>query len=299
MSWDIYIKEFSGYLELEKSLSKNSVEAYIRDVVKLKQFLEKDNESLSPLNTGAAEISQFLAFINDIGMSGYSQARILSGIKSFFSYLRLEDLIDVNPCDMVDAPKLGRKLPDTLEFHEIEKIFSVIDLSKPEGARNRAMLETLYSSGLRVSELINLRISNLFFAEGFIKVEGKGEKERLVPIGSDAIKFNTIYQNEIRNHLEIQKGNENFLYLNRRGKALTRVMVFHIVKDCAAKAEINKNISPHTFRHSFATHLIEGGADLRAVQAMLGHESITTTEIYTHLDRDYLKQVIREFHPRS
>lgn len=299
MSWDIYIKEFTAYLELEKSLSENSVEAYKRDVVKLKQFLEINNLQKSPPEITGNDLSGFLGFINDLGMSAYSQARIISGIKSFYSYLRMENLIDVNPCDSIDAPKLGRKLPDTLEFHEIEKILSVIDLSKPEGARNRAMLETLYSSGLRVSELINLRISNLFFDEGFIKVTGKGDKERLVPIGKDAIKFNNIYLREIRNHIEIVKGCENYLYLNRRGKNLSRVMVFLLIKEYTKQAGINKKISPHTFRHSFATHLIEGGADLRAVQAMLGHESITTTEIYTHLDRDYLKQVIQEFHPRS
>lgn len=299
MSWDIYIKEFTAYLNLEKSLSENSVEAYRRDVVKLKQFLEINNLEKSPQDVGAEELSSFLAFIENVGMSSYSQARILSGIRSFYVYLRMEDIVKVNPCDMVDAPKLGRKLPDTLEFHEIEKIFSVIDLSKPEGARNRAMLETLYSSGLRVTELINLRISNLFFSDGFIKILGKGDKERLVPIGDDAVKFNSIYMNEIRNHVNIVKGYENYLYLNRRGKGLSRVMVFMMIKDFAKEAGIKKNISPHTFRHSFATHLIEGGADLRAVQTMLGHESITTTEIYTHLDRDYLKQVIKEFHPRS
>ncbi len=299
MNWDIYIKEFTAYLALEKSLSENSVEAYQRDAVKLKQFLEINNQSKDPIQTDASDISSFLSFIEELGMSAYSQARILSGIKAFFAYLRLEDLIEVNPCDLVDAPKLGRKLPDTLEFHEIEKIFSVIDLSKPEGARNRAMLETMYSSGLRVSELINLRISNLFFNDGFIKVVGKGDKERLVPIGSDAMKFNKIYLSEIRSHVSIVKGFENYLYLNRRGKSLSRVMVFMLIKDFAKQADIKKNISPHTFRHSFATHLIEGGADLRAVQAMLGHESITTTEIYTHLDRDYLKQIIKEFHPRS
>ncbi len=299
MSWDIYIKEFTAYLKLEKSLSENSVEAYQRDVVKLKQFLEINNLEKGPQEIGAVDISSFLVFIEKLGMSSYSQARILSGIKSFYVYLRMENLIDVNPCDMIDAPKLGRKLPDTLEFHEIEEIFSVIDLSTPEGARNRAILETLYSSGLRVSELINLRISNLFFSDGFIKVLGKGEKERLVPIGDDAVKFNTIYMNQIRNHVSIVKGYENYVYLNRRGKGLSRVMVFMMIKDFARQAGIKKNISPHTFRHSFATHLIEGGADLRAVQTMLGHESITTTEIYTHLDRDYLKQVIKEFHPRS
>ncbi|QNL22263.1 site-specific tyrosine recombinase XerD [Hyphobacterium sp. CCMP332] len=299
MSWDIYIKEFTAYLKLEKSLSENSVEAYQRDVVKLKQFLEINNRNKNPQEVTAFDLSEFLIFIEKLGMSSYSQARILSGIRSFYTYLRMEDLIKVNPCDLIDAPKLGRKLPDTLEFHEIEKIFSVIDLSSPEGARNRAMLETLYSSGLRVTELINLRISNLFFNDGFIKILGKGDKERLVPIGDDAIKFNRIYMNEIRNHVSIVKGFENYLYLNRRGKGLSRVMVFMMIKDFAKEAGIKKNISPHTFRHSFATHLIEGGADLRAVQTMLGHESITTTEIYTHLDRDYLKQVIKEFHPRS
>lgn len=299
MNWDILIKQFKNYLQLERSLSGNSVEAYVHDVVKLRQFLEKTNASVSPQKVTQKHLQDFVEDINEMGLAAYSQARILSGVKAFFKFLMAEEEITDDPSALIDGPKLGRKLPDTLDFPEIEKILAAIDLSTPEGGRNRSMLETLYSSGLRVSELIELRINNVFFDDGFIKVLGKGNKERLIPIGSDAIKYMKIYLYEIRNHVPIQKGFENYVYLNRRGKSLTREMVFMIIKDTTRKAGIRKNVSPHTFRHSFATHLIEGGADLRAVQEMLGHASITTTEIYTHLDRDYLKEVIKSFHPRS
>ncbi|MFN3404926.1 MAG: site-specific tyrosine recombinase XerD [Cytophagaceae bacterium] len=299
MNWELLIKQFKTYLQLEKSLSENSVQSYVHDIVKLRQFLEISNCSKSPAQLSLKELQDFLVFLNDLGSAPHSQARIISGIKAFFKFLVLEEVINIDPSDMLEAPKLGRKLPDTLSFHEIESLLTAIDLSSAEGQRNRAMLETLYSSGLRVSELVDLRINNVFFNEGFLKVLGKGDKERLVPIGREAMKFMKIYLNEIRVHIQIQKGFETYVFLNRRGTRLTRVMVFMIIKNLAEKIGLRKQVSPHTFRHSFATHLIEGGADLRAVQEMLGHESITTTEIYTHLDRDYLKQIIRDYHPRS
>jgi len=299
MSWDYTITQFKNYLKLERSLSDNSIEAYVHDVVKLRQFLEISNVKKGPTDVNNIDLVNYLEFINELGMSAYSQARMLSGLKSFFKYLLFEDLIKQDPTQLIDSPKLGRKLPDTLSFHEIEKMLSVIDLSTAEGARNRAIIETLYASGLRVSELVNLTISNLHADIGFLRVVGKGNKERLVPVGKDALKFIKIYMKEWRINVPTVKGHENYIFLNRRGRKLTRVMIFTIIKDLAQRAGIKKNISPHTFRHSFATHLLEGGADLRAVQEMLGHESITTTEIYTHLDRDYLKQVIQEFHPRS
>lgn len=299
MNWKILIRQFRDYLKIERSLSGNSVEAYEHDIVKFMQYLELTEPSIGPMQVKGKHIQQFLEYITELGMSAYSQARILSGIKSFFRFLQMEEIRDEDPSSLIDSPKLGRKLPDTLSFPEIEQLLQAIDQSKPEGARNRAMLETLYSCGLRVTELVELKISNLFFEDGFIKVLGKGNKERLVPIGREARKFITIYKNEVRCHLDIVKGAENYVFLNRRGNKLTRVMVFTIIKDLVAKIGLNKTVSPHTFRHSFATHLIEGGADLRAVQDMLGHESITTTEIYTHLDRDYLQQIIKDFHPRS
>lgn len=299
MSWDIYIKQFRSYLKLERSLAANSIEAYVRDITKLKEFFEIKNQSTSALKVSQLDLINFIEFINELQLSPYSQARILSGIKSFYKYLLYEQLIDLDPSELLESPKIGRKLPDTLDFYEIEKIFAAIDLSNDGGVRNRAMLETLYSSGLRVSELIGLRLSNIYFEEGFLRVVGKGNKERLVPIGREALKHIQLYKDHVRRHQDIKKGQEDFLFLNRRGSQISRISVFTIIKDLALKAEIKKQISPHTFRHSFATHLIEGGADLRAVQEMLGHESITTTEIYTHLDRDYLKQVIHEFHPRS
>lgn len=299
MSWEPYVKQFKNYLVLERSLATNSVDAYIRDVTKLRQFFEIKGESQSAINVTREDLTDFLEFITELGMSPYSQARIVSGIKAFYRFLVYEELMDGDPSELIEGPKMGRKLPDTLSVHEIELILQEIDHSKPEGARNRAILETLYSSGLRVSELTSLKISNLHDDIGFLRVIGKGNKERLVPVGSTALKYIDIYKNEIRVHQKIIPGFEDILFLNRRGKALSRVMIFTIIKDLVAQANIPKTVSPHTFRHSFATHLIEGGADLRAVQEMLGHESITTTEIYTHLDRDYLKQVIQEFHPRS
>jgi integrase/recombinase XerD len=299
MNWALYIKDFRNYLKLERSLSENTLEAYERDVFKLAQYLDMTGKKVSPLTLTSKNLKDFVEYINELGASPFSQARILSGIKSFYKYLLFEDLIKQDPTALIDGPKLGRKLPDTLDLHEIEKLLAAIDLSKPEGGRNRAMLEVLYSSGLRVSELVNLKIPNIYFDIGFLRVIGKGNKERLVPIGREAMKYLKSYLEEIRVHVPVQKGFEAFAFLNRRGKNLTRVMVFTIIKNLVKAIGLKKNISPHTFRHSFATHLLEGGADLRAVQEMLGHESITTTEIYTHLDRDYLKQVIREFHPRS
>ncbi|HCM75525.1 MAG TPA: site-specific tyrosine recombinase XerD [Cytophagales bacterium] len=297
--WEQHIKYFANYLKLERSLSGNSIEAYVRDVEKLQQFMEMTHKGLSPLKVTPKHLQAFLGYVNELGMSAHSQARILSGIKAFYKYLLFDELLDKDPTELVEGPKLGRKLPDTLSYAEIEQILDAIDMSTPEGGRNRAMLEVLYSSGLRVSELVDLRINNIYFDVGFLRVIGKGNKERLVPIGKDALKYLKIYKEEIRVHVPVKKDFESFIFLNRRGRKLTRVMIFTIIKQLAAKIGLKKVISPHTFRHSFATHLIEGGADLRAVQEMLGHESITTTEIYTHLDRDYLRQVIQEFHPRS
>lgn len=299
MHWKPYIQGYKSYLALEKSLSKNSIEAYEHDVEKLVQFLEYKKYSLSPKQVELLHLKEFLKWINELGMSATSQARVLSGLRSFYKYLILESELVNDPTVLLDSPKIGRKLPDTLSIDEINKLIDAIDLSKPEGQRNKAMLETLYSCGLRVSELVNLKISNLFFNDGFVKVTGKGDKERLVPIGSVAMKQIDIYRKEVRIHLPIKKEAEDILFLNRRGARLTRVMVFTIIKQLTKIIGLKKRISPHTFRHSFATHLIEGGADLRAVQEMLGHESITTTEIYTHLDRDYLRSAIIQFHPRS
>lgn len=299
LSWNIYIKQFGQYLKLERSLSQNSIDAYLRDVEKLQQYVELSGSKSTAIKITTKELQKFIHYINELGMSAYSQARILSGVKAFFKYLEFEELIDSSPAALLEGPKIGRKLPDTLEYHDIEKLLDAIDLSSPEGTRNRAMLEMLYSSGLRVSELVELRLSNVHFDIGFLRILGKGNKERLVPVGRDALKYLKIYVEEIRVHIPIQKGFENYAFLNRRGRKLTRVMIFLVIKGLAEKIGLKKNISPHTFRHSFATHLIEGGADLRAVQEMLGHASITTTEIYTHLDRDYLRQVIQEFHPRA
>jgi integrase/recombinase XerD len=299
VNWDVYIKQYKSFLRLERSLAENSVNAYLNDVSKLRQFFQIKENEISPLKVQQGDLIDFLEFISELGLSPYSQARMLSGLKSFYKFLLYEELIDKDPSELLEAPKLGRKLPDTLNVNEIDQILGAIDHSKQEGVRNRAMLETLYSSGLRVSELINLQISNVHEDIGFLRVTGKGSKERLVPIGHSALKHIGLYRQHIRNQQEPKKGHEDFLYLNRRGSQISRVMVFMIIKELVAAAGIDKNISPHTFRHSFATHLIEGGADLRAVQEMLGHESITTTEIYTHLDRDYLKQIIKDFHPRS
>jgi integrase/recombinase XerD len=299
VNWHSYIKGFKAYLKLEQSLSKNSIEAYLADVEKLIQFLDITHRDKSPLEVNTADIKDFLEWINNLGMLASSQARIISGLKGFFKYLVMEDLISASPCALIESPKTIRKLPDVLTLSEINQLIDALDLSKPENIRNKAMLEVMYGSGLRVSELVNLRLSNYFAEVEFLKITGKGNKERLVPIGSSAIKYLEIYLTTIRNSLKILPGNEDFVFLNRRGTKLSRVMVFMIIKDLANKIGLTKTISPHTFRHSFATHLIEGGADLRAIQEMLGHESITTTEIYTHLDRDFLKQTITQFHPRS
>ena len=297
MSWETSIKGFKSYLQIERSLSDNSVQAYIRDVKKFANFAIPIK--LSELNVTRLDISNFLAQINQEDISARSQARIISGIKAFYKYLIMEDYLKINPTELIESPKIGLKLPDTLSLIEIDKLIAAVDLSNKQGERNRAILETLYSCGLRVSELVNLQLSNIHFKEGYLKVTGKGDKERLAPIGGRAIKYLTIYINEVRNHQEIKKGNEDFVFLNNRGTKLTRVMIFLIIQKLTENIGLKKKISPHTFRHSFATHLIEGGADLRAVQEMLGHESITTTEIYTHLDNEYLRSNIIQFHPRS
>ena len=295
--WEPYKKGFKAYLQLERSLSDNSVEAYLRDLEKLTQFLQEEKNFKKPDSIKLRDLQQFMRWIAELGMTATSQARIISGLRSFYKYCLLEDISKTDPTILLEAPKLKRALPDTLSFEEIEKVISTIDLSKPEGGRNKAILETLYSCGLRVSELVNLRISNLYLDVGFIKVSGKGDKERLVPIGRSAIKYINVYRKNIRVHIHPQRGYEDILFLNKRGSSLSRVMIFYIIKDAAKAAGIKKSISPHTFRHSFATHLVEGGADLRAVQEMLGHESITTTEIYTHLDRGFLRKTLEEFHP--
>lgn len=298
--WQSYLKNFKNYLTLERSLSDNSIEAYLHDVEKLWQYLELAGEAnLQPETITDTHIFNFFMYIGELGLESTSQARILSGLKSFFKYLMLEEIIKIDPMALISSPKIGRKLPPTLSFLEIERVLDCIDLSTPEGTRNRAILEVLYSSGLRVSELVEMKLTECYFDIGFVRIIGKGDKVRLVPIGSDAIKYINIYLTHIRSQQVVKVDAENHVFLNRRGNKLTRVMIFLIIKDLAAKAGIQKSISPHTFRHSFATHLIEGGADLRAVQEMLGHESITTTEVYTHLDRAYLQQTIIDFHPRS
>ena len=298
--WDYEVNEFKNYLKLERSLSNNSIDAYLLDIRKLTSFISENySTSLSIENINVSIIESFIKHLFKSESSTYSQARIVSGLKSFFNYLLLEEKIDINPMELIDAPKLVRKLPETLSIQEIEIIIDAVDLDSKEGMRNKAILETLYSCGLRVSELVNLKVQNLFLDIGFIKVLGKGMKERLVPIGTKAAECISLYMNEYRKSINISEGFEGYLFINRRGKNLTRNMIFIIVKDLVKKAGLNKNISPHTFRHSFATHLIEGGADLRAVQEMLGHESITTTEIYTHLNKNYLKEVVNKFHPRS
>lgn len=294
--WDAYKKGYKAWLQLEKSLADNSVEAYLHDIDKLTTFL-LTREIKSPDKVTLKDLEHFVKWVAELGMTASSQARIISGLRSFYKYCLLEQITSTDPTVLLEAPKLKRILPDTLSFDEIEKIIGKIDLSTAEGGRNKAMLETLYSCGLRVSELVNLKISCLYLDVGFIRVIGKGDKERLVPIGRDAVKFIKIYKDDIRVHISIKKDQEDILFLNRRGSKLSRVMVFLILKELAKKAGITKSISPHTFRHSFATHLVEGGADLRAVQEMLGHESITTTEIYTHLDREYLRDTLQQFHP--
>lgn len=296
-NWPII--EYKNFLRLEKGLSDNSIEAYLNDVRKLNEFISMTKGDISLKKIDLKHLKAFVQWVAEIGLNATSQARIVSGIKGFFKYLMLDEYITIDTAKLLEAPKTARKLPDTLSVEEINLIVEAIDFSKDEGQRNEAIIETLYSCGLRVSELINLSLTNLFLEEGFIKVVGKGNKERFVPIGGRAIKCINLYLEYHRNHLKIKPGNENYLFLNRRGAKLTRVMIFTIVKQLVMMAGITKVVSPHTFRHSFATHLLEGGADLRAIQEMLGHESITTTEIYTHIDRDYLQTVIMSHHPRN
>lgn len=298
MKWQNALKDYKLYLKIERGLSDNSIDNYALDVKKLVVFLEQNDISKSPINIASETIQQFIYETAKI-VNARSQSRLISGLRSFFNYLIFEDYRKDNPLELIESPKIGRKLPDTLSEEEIDTLIKAIDLSKPEGERNRAMLETLYGCGLRVSELINLKISDLFFDEGFIKVTGKGNKQRFVPIIDVTQKYISIYRNEIRVHLNIQAGHEDTLFLNRRGKQLTRAMIFTIVKQLAEKIGLKKNISPHTFRHSFATHLLENNADLRSIQLMLGHESITTTEIYVHLDKSHLTKVVEQYHPRK
>jgi integrase/recombinase XerD len=295
--WEPYKKGFKAYLQLERSLSGNSIEAYLDDIEKLTAYLQSKDDLKNPSEIKLPDLQKFIQWVAELGMTPTSQARIISGIRTFYKYCLLEDISSVDPTTLLEAPKLKRALPDVLSFDEIENIIAQIDLSTAEGTRNKAILETMYSCGLRVSELVNLKLSQLYLDVGFIRVFGKGNKERLVPIGSSAIKYINIYKSTVRVHQPIKPGEEDIVFLNRRGKRLTRVMIFLIIKDLVKKAGIKKNISPHTFRHSFATHLVEGGADLRAVQEMLGHESITTTEIYTHLDREFLRKTLEQFHP--
>jgi integrase/recombinase XerD len=295
--WEPYKKGFKAWLQLEKSLAKNSVEAYLHDIEMLTQYLLATGDAKAPSALELKDLQQFLKWIGELGLNATSQARIISGIRSFYKYCLLEQITTTNPAELLEAPKTKRKLPEVLAFEEIEMMIAKIDLSKPEGGRNKAILETIYSCGLRVSELVNLKLSCLYLDAGFVRIVGKGNKERLVPIGADAVKYIGIYRNNIRVHIPVQKGEEDILFLNRRGKRLSRIMIFLIIKELALQAGITKTISPHTFRHSFATHLVEGGADLRAVQEMLGHESITTTEIYTHLDREFLRETLQQFHP--
>jgi len=298
MIWKTYIKSYQSYLKIERGLSKNTVENYSFDLERLCLFLSKNEIDISPIKITEETIQQFIYSVSK-EVNPRSQARIISGLKSFFSYLIFEDYRSDNPLELIETPKTGRKLPDTLSVDEIDALIAAIDLSSKEGERNRAMLESLYSCGLRVSELVALKISDLFFEEGFIKITGKGNKQRFVPIGSSTQNFITLYKNSSRSDLNIKKGFEDTLFLNRRGAQLTRAMIFTIIKDLALKIDLNKSISPHTLRHSFATHLLENGADLRSIQLMLGHESITTTEIYVHLDRKFLTQVINSYHPRK
>ncbi|WP_281228250.1 site-specific tyrosine recombinase [Flavobacterium aquiphilum] len=298
MNWESYLKSYQSYLKIERGLSKNTIDNYSFDIERLCLFLNQNSIQVSPINIKEETLQQFIYAVSK-EVNPRSQARIISGLKSFFSYLIFEDFRTDNPLELIESPKTGRKLPDTLAVEEIDAIISAIDLSSNEGERNRALLETLYGCGLRVSELVALKISDLFFEEGFIKITGKGNKQRFVPVGDLTQKYITIYRNNIRNHLNIQKGFEDTLFLNRRGRQLTRAMIFTIIKDLTVKINLNKKISPHTFRHSFATHLLENGADLRSIQLMLGHESITTTEIYVHLDRKFLTEVMNAYHPRK
>ena len=298
MNWTTYIKSYQSYLRIERGMSKNTIDNYSFDIERLCLFLNENSIAVSPINISEETIQQFIYHIAK-QLNARSQARIISGLKSFFSYLIFEDYRQDNPLELIETPRIGRKLPDTLSIIDIDRLIAAIDLSSNEGERNRAMLETLYGCGLRVSELVTLKISDLFFEEGFIKITGKGNKQRFVPIGSYTQKYIEIYKDIVRSHLNIQKGHEDTLFLNRRGRQLTRAMIFTIIKDLAIKIDLNKTISPHTFRHSFATHLLENGADLRSIQLMLGHESITTTEIYVHLDRKHLSEIMNTFHPRK
>lgn len=299
MNWQIYIKGFKTFLQLEKSLSPKSIEAYVHDIGLLRKYIELKGADLGPEELNLAQLREFVKYLNELGLMASSQARIISGIKSFFQYLVQEDTIKKNPAELLDAPKTARTLPDVLSTEEIDRMIASIDLSRDEGVRNKAILETMFSCGMRVSETVNLKVSDISFAEEFVRVIGKGNKERLVPIGQVALKAIRFYTEHIRVHLDKKPGHNDILFLNRRGTGLSRVMIFLMIKKLAEKAGIRKSISPHTFRHSFATALVEAGADLRAVQQMLGHESITTTEIYTHIDRTYLRDVITQFHPRS
>lgn len=298
MKWQQALNDYQLYLKIERGLSQNSVDSYTRDVEKLISFLEDTEVTISPIKIDADTVQQFI-YDASKNINARSQSRLISGLRSFFDYLIFEKYRETNPTDLIESPKIGRKLPDTLSIEEIDQLIANIDLSKPQGERNRTILETLYSCGLRVTELITLQISDLFFDEGFIRVIGKGDKQRFVPINIHTQKYINIYIKDLRSHIKVQKGYEDTLFLNRRGKQLTRVMIFTIIKNLAITAGIKKKISPHTFRHSFATHLLERGADLRAIQQMLGHESITTTEIYMHLDRSHLQKVMEQFHPRK
>ncbi len=299
MKWDDSIRGFEDYLRLEKALSQNSINAYINDINKLMDFLKNNFKGITPQKVKLNHLRSFVEWLNDKGVSPRTQARTISGIKSFYKYLLIEEKINSDPTSLLESPKIGRKLPDVLSLEEIDLLINGVDVEKPEGQRNKAILETLYACGLRVSELVNLKVSNLFFDQGYVKVEGKSNKERLVPISKRAIVEIQKYTEGYRKTLKISSNANDILFVNRRGQILSRVMIFTIIKNLAEKVNLNKKISPHTFRHSFATHLIDGGADLRAVQEMLGHESILTTEIYTHLDREYLKDTINQFHPRS
>ncbi|RMZ51157.1 site-specific tyrosine recombinase XerD [Flavobacteriaceae bacterium PRS1] len=298
MNWQQAIKDYIHYLKIERGLSQNSINSYNQDVKKLIKYLQENSIDISPIKIDAEIVQQFIYTIAK-KLNARSQSRLISGLRSFFDYLIFEGYRETNPLELIESPKIGRKLPDTLSIQEIDKIVAAIDLSNPQGERNRAIIETLYSCGLRVSELTNLKISDLFFDEGFIKVTGKGDKQRFVPIGNSTQKYITIYKNEVRPHIPFVEAFSDTLFLNRRGKQLSRAMIFSIIKQLAEKAGIHKTISPHTFRHSFATHLLENGADLRAIQLMLGHESITTTEIYMHVDKSHLKEVVNKFHPRK
>lgn len=298
MNWSQALISFKTFLQLEKSLADHSIQAYLNDVRKLQQYSDLSLSGKKPVDIKADEISLFLGYIHELGLSPHSQARMISGLRSFFKFLVLEKVCAVNPTNDIDLPRLGRKLPDTLSAEEIEEMINCIDLSRESGMRDKAIIESLYGCGLRVSELISLQITNIYFDEGFLRVLGKGDKERLVPVGQSSLKYISIYMKDVRRHHAITPGHEDFLFLNRFGKKISRVSIFKLVKELASKAGIRKNVSPHTFRHSFATHMVENGADLRAVQEMLGHESITTTEIYTHLSSEHLRQEILNFHPR-